>query len=364
MRFIPRTIMTPKISLGVALLTAFAAGFLVSCGSGEEAKSEPNANNQSKTTNVEVVPLVRSEMTDFIHLTGVVKPFTSVTVSAEESGVLNRVFFVEGSYIRKGDTLATIENSYLKASLEEAEAAYLLAELTARKQENLYKENSVSELTYLNAKYSADIAKARFDQLETRFQKTFVVSPVSGVAVKKHRESGEFIAASTPLAGILNFGTVKIEVGVPERYVNIVKPGTEVQIKFDFISKKEFHAKVSVVVPEINKDNRTFPVEVYLNNTTGLLKPEMIANLKIRGKVYKDALVIPRDAMVETETGSIVFVEEQGQAKLRTGLTVAASYGGDVVISEGLSDGDRLIVLGHRELIDGESVRVVKVREP
>ena len=110
--------------------------------------------------------------------------------------------------------------------------------------------------------------------------------------------------------------------------------------------------------PAATGKNRTFPAEVAIDNKGGELRPGMIVRVRLVRQVYEDLIVIPRDAVLERDTGYVVFVYEGGRAELRN-VKTGPSERGEIVVLEGLKPGEDLIITGHRNLIDGQPVRSV-----
>jgi multidrug efflux pump subunit AcrA (membrane-fusion protein) len=112
----------------------------------------------------------------------------------------------------------------------------------------------------------------------------------------------------------------------------------------------------------VNPENRTFPIEVSLPNPNGLVKPQMVANMAVTRTTVDEAIVVPQDALIRVESGYVVYVAAE-----RDGATVAEvrdvalgpSRRNLVVVDEGLATGDKLIVVGHKEVEDGDRIRVV-----
>ena len=344
--------------LALALLTA-------ACGGNEEV-TQDGANGsdgvRAKVTNVEVMEVVPRPFEEYIRVTGTVKAGAMATVSAEEAGVVETFVRDRGETVKRGDVVVRLRSDLLTAGYHEAEAAYNLAEATARRQENLYAERSISEQQYLNAKYNRDMAKARLEQLAARLAKTSIRSPVSGLVDARFVEPGEYVGPGTPLFTVVDVDTVKIEAGIPERYVPDLRTGTSATLTFDVYPDTAFQGLIRFVGASIDPRNRTFPVEVELANRRHLIKPEMLARLKILRRRLPQAIVVPLDAVIEREKGAEVFVAS-GEVAQRRQVEVGPSEGDQVVVLSGLAPGDLLIVVGQRDLTIGERIRVLRQRE-
>jgi multidrug efflux pump subunit AcrA (membrane-fusion protein) len=131
-----------------------------------------------------------------------------------------------------------------------------------------------------------------------------------------------------------------------------------VKVIFNDLGGENYEEKISYVGSTINTDNRTFPVEIYIANKERKIKPELNAQVKIERVRYENVIVVPEEVVTRTDQGYVVFVEENGLAKMRV-VNVAGRFANKAAISEGLNGGDNLIHVGYQKLIDGEKVRVL-----
>ncbi|NIR47376.1 efflux RND transporter periplasmic adaptor subunit, partial [candidate division KSB1 bacterium] len=310
-----------------------------------------------KVTDVKVMTVNPQTFVDFIEVTGTVSADIATTVSAEESGAIETFVKDKGDWVQKDGLVIRLKSKVLEAKFEEAKASYLLSKATFERQANLYKDNVISEQKYLEHKYSYEMNKARYENLKARFEKTQIKSPISGVIDMKMAEVGEFVQPGTSLFSIVKTDIVKIKAGIPERYIQDVEKGSTAHITFDILPDEQFEGKVTFVGPSINKSSRTFPIEIELGNKHRLLKPEMFANIRIKKVQLDSAVVIQRDALIETEAGKFVFVA-RGNIALKRDVRIGASYNNQILIKEGLNPNDQLIVVGHRDLVDGERIAI------
>ena len=105
-------------------------------------------------------------------------------------------------------------------------------------------------------------------------------------------------------------------------------------------------------------ERRVFPLEVYLANKDGALRPGMIAEARILSQRLEAVITIPRRSIMQRQDGATVFVVEDGMARLRS-VTLGAGENGTVVVAGGLSAGEAVVIDGARQLADGDGVRVL-----
>jgi RND family efflux transporter MFP subunit len=349
-----------KLWLAVALAASSVA---IGCDPSSQA-NEAEANDAFvKVVNVEVTPIELTDFTAYIRLTGEVEAMNDVVVSAEESGVVEQIFVKKGQYVRKGSPIAKVRDRVLRAQVEEAAAASELAQERFKRQRQLWEEEQIgSEIAFLEARYQAELQKARHQLLQARLDRTTIRSPIAGVFDDRYVDAGEMVAPGAQVARIVAVDRVKVTGGVAERFAVAVSPGDSAVISFDVLGDETVIGTIGYVGSAVDTRNRTFPIEVVIANPGRVIKPHMVANVLIANSRLQDVVVIPQSAVGRTEDGYQVFVAEEGSeallAKARL-VRLGPSYENLVVVEEGLNVGDQLIVRGQQLVEAGDRVRVV-----
>lgn len=349
-----------RIIFGLAIILPLAAMSLTGCGNetgASDLESFSTDHQNEKATNVEVVEIQPASFTEYIEVPGEVKADIASTISAEESGRVSRIYYSRGARVKKGAVLIELDSEVLRKMYKEARAAYESARIRFERQKNLYQQKAVSEQQFLDTKFTFQRAEAALAALRARLKKMKIRSPIDGILDNRYVDIGEFVAPGTPVAEVIKIDTVRVEAGVPERYAVDIGPGSKVQVRIDVLGDRRVDGNISFIGSTINPTNRTFPLEVIIPNPEGLIKPNMLARLYIVRRQYENAIVIPRDVIIEHETGSLVFVADGQTAKARR-VEIVASSGNEVLVRGDLRFGDRLIIRGHRDLIDGEYIAV------
>jgi RND family efflux transporter MFP subunit len=133
----------------------------------------------------------------------------------------------------------------------------------------------------------------------------------------------------------------------------------DVILKFDALPDEEFHGQVTRVEPYVDPSTRTSSVEIELNNESigNRLRPGMFGQASIVEREFKNTILVPASAIQNGDSGSFVFLEENGTAKIKP-VTTGIRQGDYVQITDGLVSGDRVIVFGGSNLNDGDSVTI------
>jgi RND family efflux transporter MFP subunit len=352
-RFYNPVFLAPVI---IASLSAYG------CSPSSQA-SEAAANDAFvKVVNVEVA---RAELTDFtayVRLTGEVEAMNDVMVSAEESGVIEQIYVKKGEYVKRGAPLARINDLVLRAQVEEAAAAAELAQERFERQRQLWEDQQIgSEIAYLEAKYQAKLQAARHEYLEARRARTIIRAPLSGIFDNRYVDVGEMVAPGTQVARVVDVDQLKVTGGVAERFAAAVNPGDSARISFDLVNE-ETVGLIGYVGSMVDPRDRTFPIEVVIDNPGRVIKPQMVANVLIANHRLQDVVVIPQSAIERTENGYQVYVAVERDGELLAvarPVRLGPSYENLTVAEDGLSVGDRLIVRGHQLVEAGDRVRIV-----
>ncbi len=327
---------------------------LSSCGSKEDEKVQAEKQLQS----VKVKELVTQSFQDIYSVVGIVKPYESAKIASEEGGLITYMPFEKGSRIGRGQTAVRFRKNFDEASYDQAMTQFELAKSNFDRVERLYNENISTEQDYTNARFQLELAEKSLDLLETRLEKGFVVSPIGGIVNEKYLSKGEVAGPGTPIISVVDVSRVKISAGIPERFIGDITKGSSVSITFDVYPDEIFEGKISYVSPVLSEMNRTFEIEIVLSNKDGRLKPEMSANITVEKSVQNDAIVLNQDLIVDIGSEKYVFVLENDIAKKRI-VGIGGRKNNEVLISSGLSAGDKLIYEGFQSIADGDKVVVI-----
>jgi membrane fusion protein (multidrug efflux system) len=356
--------------LGGLIAVAVSAGIVVGCAAsdGGEAQAQP-ADGQDVVTvgarviNIEAQPVVLSDFVDYIRLTGEVEALHDVTISAEESGTLARFLVEKGSRVSRDQVIAKIDDAVLAAQVNEAQALADIAQEQYERQRRLWEDQHMgSEIAYLQSKSSTEAANARLATLQARLDRTEIRAPVAGIFDDNLVEAGELVAPGTPIAHIVSTHRVKVVGGVPERFALDVRPGSRATVMLDVLTGQRFEGVVSFVGSSVDTRNRTFPIEIVIDNADGSIKPHMLANVQVVRARLENVVVVPQDVVQRAEDGYQIFVVATGETGLHAearDVRLGPSYGNQVVVESGLSVGDRLITVGHGLVDDGSQVSIV-----
>jgi membrane fusion protein (multidrug efflux system) len=324
--------------------------FSLQCSKEGSASQEDNA---AKGIPVQVMELKPRPFSEYLQITGTLEARNRIKIMAEEAGNLQKIVRDKGSVVRAGDTLAIIENKIIRASYNEAKATLNQAELDYSTKNVLYSKKAISENEYLAAKYGLERAKASYELNKARYSKLYITAPLGGYVNDRMNDLGAYVLPATPMFDFIDNATMKIIAGVAERFISDIRIGTPAIITFDAFPDTTIESTVVYVNKSIDEESRTFQIEIKIPNPERKLAPQMIANIRLLRRSYENQIVIPLDAVIESEEGRYVFVVSPEETARKMPLELLAIYE-DSVLVQGLEAEEDLIIVGQQELTEGD----------
>lgn len=328
----------------------------------QAAASDPGNGRGTKEllgsgANVKVAEIVTGRLVEQVVAHGVTAPILDVTYAAEVPGRIEHLSAQLGNQVKKGQVLARIDYQTQKAQAVQAEANFGLAKTTHTRMMELG-ENLVSRQKLDEASSALTGAEAQLEIAKTNISKSVVRSSIKGVVTAKYVEQAEYVGPGTPMFRIVDYSTIIVEAQLPETQVALLSAGEKATVNIDALGK-QFDGVVDAILPTADPVSKTFTVRVKVSNKDLRILVGMSANLNIVARVHEDAIAVPQDVVIQSSGEPSVFVAINGIAKLRP-VRLGPIEGVRVAVLEGLEPGEKVIVLGHRSLTDGQPIHIVK----
>lgn len=336
------------------------------CGSGEgaQAATQPGGgrggSNEPRIIPVEARPVETGRIARSVTVSGNVEPIRTVEVNAQLAGALESVNVEEGSVVREGAVLATLDDREIAAQLANAEASHELAKATFERAERLRDRQVITLAEYERDRAALASAVAQLEQLRTRIGYATVTSPISGVVTEKLVEAGHAVGNQTRLFTIADVSTLVVRVRVSELDVVQIRQGDRADVVLDAFPGQVLEGWVRRIFPSADPASRLVPVEVALSGTDArTARPGFLARIAFALGSKENVRLVPASAIVNDGSGNTaVFVVENDVAArrlVRTGVTSE----GRVEIVDGVETGEVVVITGTNNLRDGMAVRIV-----
>lgn len=333
----------------LALASFLTLGFLTSCGGAGKTENTENEGPVKTRVRVEEVKLVPVDQISTF--TATVQADKVNNIAPAMGGRIRQILVDVGANVSKGQTLVTMD----AATLNQQQTQVATLRRDFERYQELYEVGGISKQQLDQAKTQLDVAETAMSNLG---ENTTLVSPMSGVVTARNYDPGD-VAMQLPILTIESINPVKVTLNVSESYYSQVTMGMPVEVQADALGNEVFEGKVSLIYPTIDPVSHTFTVEVTVPNGNRKLRPGMFARVKMNFGSYDRPLL--SDVAVLKQVGSndrYVFVENNGKA-IYTLVTLGLRINDKYEILSGLNAGDRVIIHGNTNLIDGSEVEVV-----
>jgi len=350
-----------------------------------------------------------------LNASGYVTARRRATVSSKVTGKVVDVFIEEGQAVRRGQVLARLDDSQIRAALDvaraqleaarrsaaEDEARLREAQLTLDRLTELVEEGAVSRAEVDSATATVESFRARISLAsqqvrvaesqvrarETDLADMVVRAPFDGIAISKDAQPGEMISpvsagggfTRTGIGTIVDMSSLEIEVDVSESYINRVRPKQPVEAVLDAYPDWRIPGRVITTVPSADRQRATVRVRIAFDASTRsgspragsrgeALDPRILPDMGVKvsflaggapepdGEASRARLYVPA-AAVRTRDGQTVVFVVHGDRVERRAVKAGHEDGARVEILSGVNTGDRVVVEGPEDLVDGARVK-------
>jgi len=381
---------------------------LSACGpkDGQGGKGE-DEEERDPATPVEVAVATRKPIAAHYSGTAALEPENQAQVVAKASGVLLELLVEEGDQVRSGQLLARLDPEKPRLELARAEANLKRLENEFRRASDLFERKLVSSEAYDRARFDLETQKAASDMARLDLDYTRIVAPINGVISQRLVKVGNLIQLQQPLFRIDDFDPLLAVLNVPERELSTIRAGLPVAMHVDAMPGRSFDGQVARVSPVVEAGTGTFRVTTEFRDAGGLLKSGMFGRVSIVYDRRENALVIPRESLLEADNETAVYLldhtpppepksdrkkKEETEKKgwfaslfadkkkeettkpdtkpedtwyaRRVTVKLGFLSGDDAEVTEGLKEGDRVVTVGKNALREGARLQIVGVPAP
>ena len=324
----------------------------------DNRKKISTVGKNQKKTNVRIKQVNLESLSIKSTYVGYLLPNKRVLMRSEIDGVIEKIDFEEGDEITKGKRLVDISTKEHRLKLKIAITNSNLADINIKRDEILAAQNLISNAQLDQTRTRAESASLNKELAEISLNKSLISSPLKGTIKTRHIKVGEFVRKGDKLVEILDIDRILVKVNIPEQEILSIQVGQNVEVALYIMEKKTFLGRVKNIGLEADSSNRTFPVEILVDNKERQLRAGMLARATFTKNVDQDQIVIPRHSILERDQGRVVYVFQDGKA-FRRNITIGLSQQDQVQVVQGLNKGELIVVEGHTKLTDGEEVNVV-----
>ena len=322
-------------------------------------------DKNEKLTLVSSYEIKEKVFNSYIEAQANLKTRKNILILPEFQGTLEQIFVNEGQYVKKGRLLAEINDSGLKEQLEQLTIQANFAKENFERTERLWNNNIGSEIQFLKSKTDFESSQKMVEQMKDRLAKTKVYAPFDGEVDEIISNQGSnLIPGVSQILRLVNLDKIYAEASVSEKYISFIEEGTEAIVQVPLLGK-EIKSKIIQTGNFINPNNRTFRVEVPVENIDNKIKQNLDAKIKINIYSKKDAVIIPLKIVREDASGkNFVYVMNQDVKEGvyitdKTFISLGNKNNTDIEVTEGLKIGDMLVLEGASIVEDSQRVKLI-----
>ncbi len=306
-----------------------------------------------KVTTVETDSMSRAQQ-----YVGTIEADKSVTLSFETGGLIRNIYVKEGQKVQKGELLAelddrTARNAYqaAKVTLEQAEDGY-------KRAESVYKKGSLPEVKWVEIQTQLNQAKSMADICLKNVENCKMYATQSGTIGNKRVEAGDNVMPFQPVMQLLDMGKISVKVYIPEKEIAQTRVGQRARIYVTAMdtSFKGCIREIGVIADPLS---HAYPVSIVLDRVPSNLLPGMVCKVDIQnGSHYEVGIEVPANAVQLGNDGrSFVWVAD-GEKAHKCYVTTGDFTAKGVWITEGLQQGDKVIVEGFHKICEETRIKI------
>ena len=321
----------------------------------ETLEKELSKTDSVKATAVAIAVLQPQNFTSYIEVQGQIIGDENVLATSQSPGVVKDILVHVGQRVSKGQTLALLDASVIKQSLQTLDAQLSLAKELYEKQQKLWEQNIGSQVQLLQAKTNYESLLSQRKTAGAQKDMYAIKSPIDGVVDAMSLKVGDAVAPGFSGIHVTSHDKLKAVASLGENYIGKVKENDNTLLVFRDLNDS-IKTHLSYVAQSVDVVSRAFNVEVKLGSNSKL-RPNMSCIMKIANYQNKKALVVPVAAIQKTAEGEMVYIAngEVAQSKI---IQTGRNSNGDVEVLSGLNEGDKVIVAGYEDLENGERISV------
>ena len=289
---------------------------------------------------------------------GMVEEREATAVSFTGMGVVKRMLVSEGQAVSRGQLIAEMDDTQARNLLDGAEAQMAQANDALARYKMLHDTGSLPEIQWVEIQSKVAQAKSQLEVAKKNLADCRLTAPVSGIVGKCLVGAGETALPSQAVVSILDISTVKVKVAIPEAEISSIGANTPSTIKVEAVDGSFTGGRIEKGV-QADALTRTYDIRIHVANGQRQLLPGMVASVQFVAVPQQQAqqLSVPVTAVQRKADGSLfVWTVDKDSTAHRTAVTTGETMGNRISITDGMTEGARVVTEGYQKLSEGTKV--------
>lgn len=358
---------------------------MVSCGGNKQ--QQPGAQGPAPAIPVTVTKVTTTDAVYFDEYPGTLTALNQVELRAQVNGYITGIYFQDGARVKKGQRLYSIDQQAYEANYQQAvaslavqEANLIRAQKDADRYHELDKQDAIAkqqvdnaDATLEAAKKQVEAAKANIRAVQTNVRYTTILSPFDGtIGISQVKVGGPIYAGTTILNTVSSDNPMAVDFTINQkelyRYVQMQQKGTKPKDSIFTIAFGNdvypYVGSIGLIDRAVDPQTGNIKTRLVFPNPKDMLKPGMSATVRVKNSASTQAVIIPYKAVTEQLGDFFVYVEADSSKVTQRKVVLGKQIGTDVIIRDGLKEGETIVVQGVQNLREGAKITTAPPQQP
>lgn len=330
------------------------------------------ANFQPPPTAVTTIVAQKENWPATFKAIGSVAAVQGVVVSADLSGIVDKITFDSGRAVREGEVLVHLDTRQERAQLAQAEAQRDLAILNFDRLKGLVEQGAITKADYDRAVADKSATEAKVGEIKATIDRKTIRAPFTGVLGIRQVNLGQYLTGGNPVVPLQSLNPIYVNFSVPQQAAQQVKVGQKLSVTASDLAGTVFEGKVTAIDSVVDEATRNVRVQATLANPKGKLRPGMFVETELHFGGAQPVITLPASAISYAPYGDSVFVVsdlKDPQGKTYRGVKqqfvkLDRARGDQISVISGLNAGDEVVTSGTFKLRNGAAVQVNNKVQP
>ncbi|MCK5710266.1 MAG: efflux RND transporter periplasmic adaptor subunit, partial [Deltaproteobacteria bacterium] len=185
-----------------------------------------------------------------------------------------------------------------------------------------------------------------------------ITAPFSGYVTEEYTEVGQWVQKGGQVVELIDIEIAEINIDMPERYISKVKTGWNVHVNLDALPDLQLESEITSLIPQADRESRTFPVKINIDNKDGTIKSGMVARVSFPIGEPSTVKLVPKDAIVSQNNANFIYIVNEGAAQplpVSTGM----AFEDKIQVIGPVQTGQLVVVKGNERLMPNQPVKIL-----
>jgi RND family efflux transporter MFP subunit len=334
----------------LAMIIALMGG----CG-----KTKTTISEESKTVKVNTAKVSQTESSYSLRYSGTIEASKTIPLTFQTTGTVEKIYVEVGDIVKKGQLLASIDNSDMLNIYNVTQSKYGQAKDAYDRLKSVHDQGSLPDIKWIEMETYMEQAKSSLQLAKNNLEKCNMHAPVAGIVGRRNIEPGQSaIGSSLSPIELVQIETVYVKISVPENEISKICKGQNAGFSVSALDGKQFNGIVTNVSPVADIISRTYTVKISVKNSNYELKPGMVCDVMLNLKRETVSLVVPYKSVSKDGDGkSFVFVVSTDGKSVKKQIVVTGNYcESGIEVLSGLIPGEVVVSEGCEKLMDNSLI--------